>query len=131
MSKIDITGIDLVKFVQRVYDLSSPQGLGYLHYVNTPLSEEEAKEYVDLNPKYGRNVVSMDYVHGRACKMQVWKEDEKLYINDSWYDHTDHQLKLLLEPFKISVPSKGEHGVSCGCFDCQLKQTETYIRGNN
>ena len=38
---IDITGVDLRKFVQMVYALSRPLGLGYLHYTPMPLSEEE------------------------------------------------------------------------------------------
>jgi hypothetical protein len=29
---IDITGVDLVKFAQKVYALSVPRGLGFLHH---------------------------------------------------------------------------------------------------
>jgi hypothetical protein len=36
---IDISGIDLVKFAQAVYELSKPQGLGFLHFSPGPLEE--------------------------------------------------------------------------------------------
>jgi hypothetical protein len=31
-NKIDITGVDMVEFVKKVYELSLPQGMGFLHY---------------------------------------------------------------------------------------------------
>jgi hypothetical protein len=119
---IDITGIDLVKFVQKVYELSVPQGLGFLHFTPTPLSEEEAKKIIDFDGRMKSKIkVSMDYVSGRACKMIVWEKDGKLGIADSWYDHTDKQLKQLLSEFNINVKTTGEHGCACNCADCQNK----------
>ena len=47
---IDITEIDLVEFVKRVYDLSKPQGLGFLHYEAGQLSTDEAKKIVGKHP---------------------------------------------------------------------------------
>ena len=90
---IDITGTDLIKFVKKVYELSQPQGLGFLHYQEGGLSDEEAKTLIKENGNY---VVNMDYVKGRACKMIVFRKNNKLLIQDSWYDHTDNQLKELL-----------------------------------
>lgn len=89
--KIDITGIDMVKFVKAVYDLSNPQGMGFVHFTPEPLSDEEAKSLIKED-----GTVSLDYVKGRACKMHVFKEDDKLYINDTWFDHTDKELEQLL-----------------------------------
>ena len=113
-NRIDITGVDLVVFVKKVYELSVPQGLGMLHFKEGRLSDEEAKEIV------GRGYISMDYVHGRACKMKVFKKDEKLYIPDRWYDHTDYQLNELLETVMPGVKNynlKNEHSPACNCRD--------------
>lgn len=120
---IDITGIDLVKFAQKVYELSAPQGLGFLHYTPEPLTEEEAKKctYLDREPPYAHGsgvVLDMDYVKGRACKMVVWQKDGKLKIREPWYDHTDGIFKELLNTFNIQVPAETEHGIACGCMDC-------------
>lgn len=126
---IDITGVDLVKFAQKVYELSSPQGMGFLHYTPEPLSEEEAKQLVghpvEHPDKLGMSdsvVLDMDYVRGRACKMTVWKEEGRLVINDNWYDHTDRILDMLLKEFGFSRKIEQEHGCACGCIDCQSKR---------
>jgi hypothetical protein len=63
----------------------------------------------------------MDYVHGRACKMTVFKEDDKLLILDDWYDHTNGQYRRLLNHFNIELKTENEHGMACNCEDCQLK----------
>lgn len=120
---IDITGVDLVKFAQKAYVLSMPQGLGFLHYTPAPLSDEEAKKIVECSKGFvGGIVLSMDYVNGRACKMNVWEKNGKLHITDSWYDHTDDQLRRLLEAFHIKLESTSEHGCACNCAKCQIKQ---------
>lgn len=96
---IEITGVDLVKFAQKVYDLSVAQGMGFLHYTKDPLTEEEAKQYIWEDD--GFMVLQMDYVKGRSCKMGVWRENSRLYIRRNWYDHTDYQLKELLKTFNL------------------------------
>jgi len=126
MSKIDITGVDLVKFVQKVYDLSVPQGLGMLHFVPGSLSLEEAKSLINDKPDIYGCVVNMDYVRGRACKMNVWKEGDKFLINDSWYDHTDTQLWELLNSVGIEqIPTVRDHGVACNCSDCRAVRNKS------
>lgn len=115
---IDITGVDLVVFAKKVYDLSSPQGMGVLHYTPDPLTDDEAKQLVAENSD---RPLSMDYVKGCTCKMVVWRNADRLGIRDTWYDHTDRVFKQLLESFGIKPPSEVEHGIACGCMDCQSK----------
>ena len=112
---IDVTGVDLVKLAQKVYELSVPQGLGILHFTPKPLSEEEAKSCI-----YD-GILNMDYVHGRACKFYVRKNNEKLEVKDSWYDHTDEQFKDLLSRHNIKIEQTHNHGISCACSDCKAK----------
>lgn len=117
---IDITGIDLAKFAQKAYELSIPQGLGFLHATASPLSDEEATCLVQ---KEGGIALSLDYVKGRACKMVVWRDAAgKLTIRDAWYDHTNEQFKQLLAAFNLSLPAEVEHGISCNCVNCQSKR---------
>ena len=119
---IKITGVNLKEFVKEVYHLSVPQGLGFLHYEPKPLSDEDAIEIVNCLEDDSRIVLSMDYVHGRACKMTVYKkgegEGEDIYIHDSWYDHTDKQFKSLLSKFNIELNTDGaKHSKACNCND--------------
>ena len=112
---IDIAGVDLVKFVKKVYELSKPLGLGFLHYTSEPLSDEEAKECII------KGEVGMDYVKGRSCKMRARLEDGKLLIANKWYDHTDVQLTELLDHVGIQYiadPITNKHNCACECRDC-------------
>lgn len=121
---IDITGIDLVEFAKKVYELSVPQGLGHLHYNAEPLTDDEAKSLIHPPDRLYEIILDMDYVRGRACKMVVRKQDGKLLIADSWYDHTDRIFKQLLEHFSISLPEVLGHGVACNCIDCQSERAQ-------
>ena len=121
---IDITGVDLVKFVKAVYDFSVPQGLGFLHATDEPLTDDEAKQYII--DQEGRSAVSMDYVKGRACKMHVYREGNKLLLPDTWYDHTDRIYDELLSKFGFTrKQAEQEHGCSCNCMDCQSRRAMT------
>ena len=116
---IDITGIDLVAFAQKVYELSVPRGLGLLHDRAGGLSQDDAKALVNSS---GDIALRMDYVHGRGCKMIVFREEGRLEIKDSWYDHTDGDLQNLLAAFVKNKAASAEHGMSCACADCIAKR---------
>jgi hypothetical protein len=98
---IEVTGIDLVKCAQEVYALSSPQGMGFLHYQEGGLSEDDAKAVVDRCAAHISCALDMDYVKGRACKFHIRRQDGKLFTNKRWYDHTDSDLNELLSRLGI------------------------------
>ena len=98
---IDVTGIDFVKFAKKVYELSSPQGLGILNSDNKLLTENEAKAIIKNWKGDYLYVVSMDYIKGRSCKMDVIKKEGKMYMPESWYDHSGEDLKELLKSVGI------------------------------
>lgn len=114
---IDVTNVDMVKFVQKVYDLSRPQGMGVMHFQPGGLSDADATALIQDD-----GTVSMDYIQGRACKMHVRSEDGKLTISDSWYDHTDDQLLSLLRHVGVCAVTSKDHGCSCNCDECRTKQ---------
>jgi hypothetical protein len=97
---IEITGCELIEVVKAAYDFSRPQGMGFFHYEEGSLSEEEAAKLVredDLCP------VSLDYVKGRACKLTVFKDEDRLYVAKRWFDHSEADLAKLLDRIGISV----------------------------
>lgn len=94
--KIDITGSDLVAVVKAAYELSRPQGMGLMHFTPGPLSDEQAQQIVDQQSKTGRIALSLDYVNGRAVKLTVFREDDKLFVYGPWFDHTEAQFERLL-----------------------------------
>jgi len=124
--KIYLDDVDLVKFVKEVYNLSVPQGFGFLHHKNDELTDEEAKDIIKIYENNYKWALDMDYVKGRACKMTVRRYNEKLYIDSSWYDHTDKQLEQLLELVgldnKILLKVDRKHSIACNCVDCQLRR---------
>jgi len=125
--EIDVTGIDLIKFIREVYKLSIPAGLGRLHFIEGDLTDEEAKEISDIWKNDKQFALEMDYIKGRACKMAVFRDRNRIYIRSPWYDHTDMRLTMLLKavwpkdkPFpKLKAE---EHGIACHCMHCQIKR---------
>lgn len=116
---IEITGVDLPRFVQKVYELSVPAGLGFLHFQDGGLPIAEAKRIAEIYKDGEKIALDMDYVRGRACKMVVLREGKKLFMRKAWYDHTDAQLKELLSTFSMTIANNVEHGMACHCADCQ------------
>ena len=98
---IDITGADLREVARAVYEMSAPQGLGFLHYQEGGLDDEDIDSL--LRDENNRIALSMDYVHGRACKFTVFREDGRLYIRNRWYDHTPAALEEFLKRIGVDV----------------------------
>ena len=97
-AQIDITGVDPVKLVQTVYEMSKPVGLGFIHAKSGGLSEEQAKSLIDMG-RDSRCVIGMDYVMGRQCKFDarwVGPQFDMLGTDLYWYDHTNAQYSALL-----------------------------------
>ena len=106
--------IDLRELAKKVYELSRPQGMGIIHFQPGGLSDVDAEAITNCG-----NKLNMDYVHGRACKFNVYEENGQRSIPDNWYDHTDAEYKELLNAFGIEIPSDKDHGISCACPDCE------------
>lgn len=97
---IDITYADLRTVIRTAYELSRPQGMGFLHFKDEPLSEQEIDAILASgNPLYP---VSMDYVNGRSCKFSVVVRDGLRLIGDRWYDHSESQLDQLLKTIGVT-----------------------------
>ena len=102
---IELKDVNIRDFVKEVYILSSPSGLGFLHSKEGGLTDEEVDKILHGGDT-SRIVANMDYVNGRSCKMGIFRDVEsgKIYIRDSWYDHSREELEKLLEKFGIELP---------------------------
>jgi len=97
---IDITGSNLVDVVRAAYDLSSPQGLGFIHFeAGGGLTDDEVDSLIITDND--RIAVSLDYVKGRACKLTVFKDEDKLFIDNCWYDHSESALLELVDRIAV------------------------------
>lgn len=99
---IDVTDCDLVALVKKAYALSQPQGLGFLHFRDGELSDADAQEIVNRDPRGG---FGMDYVHGRAVKLGVTLREGRLWLQSTdWSDHSARQLAELLASITLPEP---------------------------
>src|SRR5438067_10004377 len=94
-TRLDVTGVDLVALPKAAYELSVPQGLGFLHAREGDLSDDDATEVVTRSPD-SRIALNIDYLHGRAVKLIVFKDGDRLTMRDDWFDHSPSQLDELL-----------------------------------
>lgn len=98
---IDVTDAPLEAIVRAAYSFSRPQGLGHLHYQPGDLTDEEFAQIITATAGPSFVALSMDYVKGRACKMTVFQQDGRRYIDNRWYNHSDGQLRQFLETIGI------------------------------
>ena len=107
MSKIDVSSVDLRQLLREAYHLSQPQGMGFLHYTpGEEISDEEIDDRInDDGRMYEHTAASVDYLRGRSMKFRVMREETSIpgifdksrrYIEDSWHDHSDDALRILL-----------------------------------
>lgn len=113
---IDVTGLDVKLFIQKVYDRSAPVGLGHLHYVPGIIPEDLMEKiynqylvHVDQHRdshemEWARSVLNMDYVCGRCCKMNLFMSGEDLLLRPYWADHSAYQYEELLK--EIGFPER-------------------------
>jgi len=115
---IDLGNIDPKVFIRTVHELSSAQGMGFLHEKPGTLTDEEMQPWLEELAQ--ERSTRLDYVRGRSCKMSLHEHEGHYFIREgSWYDHTDEELEKLLVKFGVSQKTETEHGVACSCNDCR------------
>lgn len=97
----------LPKVIAKAYELSQPQGMGYLHYQEGPIPAAELAKHIERAAENLDNTelpylqgLSFDYVLGRAVKLYIGYNPESgnYFLDmDRWYDHSDEALAALLE----------------------------------
>lgn len=81
---VKIKGLSKAKVLAALYNRANPQGMGFLQYDPSPMTEEEAQKILDnMDPKYG---IYFDYLKGRVMKVNLTSDvefEERLYDRDN------------------------------------------------
>jgi len=91
-----ITKENQAKLLVLLYNNSKPQGMGFLHYDNTDMTEEEAKLALTIYED-GKECY-FDYVKGRVMKVDLTigkKLDLYLYKRDNGDDIDNKLLEIV------------------------------------
>jgi hypothetical protein len=98
--------------IKKAFELSRPQGLGFIHHREGPLEEEAVQEIMSRG--YNRLLADMDYVHGRSCKFHVRQSEDDgfMLLDPSWYDHSDYQLDELLTSLGVENPAEARESAT-------------------
>lgn len=96
---IDVTDVDRSAMVRAAYAASRQQGLGLLDLSGAQggLSDERVAAIIARSADDPMMAISMDYEQGRSVKFKVRRFGERLGIWHKWYDHSDDQLRALLD----------------------------------
>jgi hypothetical protein len=93
---IDVTDVPMPVLVREAYRLSKPQGLGMMHFKPGDIDAVTVAQIVARDDGKNQVAISMDYVHSRAVKLTVFRENGRLWIRDEWFDHSSDDLSDLL-----------------------------------
>lgn len=125
---IDVTAIEPETLIRNAYELSKPQGLGFLHAKDGPLSDDEISAIMERYA--GRKVIHTDYVNGRAMKFSINTDPDtnSRYIGSKWYDHSEwHVLELLRmsghpEPEAALARANAENEILAAEYEAELER---------
>jgi len=103
-TRVTITRDNLPKVIAKAYELSQPQGMGFLHAKPGGIPDEVLQQILvrsDAGDNQYRKEIRLDYVQGRAIKLGIGFDAEAgtYYLEDrgnGWYDHSDEQWVELL-----------------------------------
>lgn len=113
---IDLTHMDFRKMIKKAYDLSVPQGLGFLNAERGPLPDTDVEGVLQTCRDSQIEYLSIDYLKGRSIKLYIHQvlddqrkcfvdhPDVKFYMYPYWYDHSTQALEELL---RCSVEEEG------------------------
>jgi hypothetical protein len=99
--RIKVSRASLPAVIAKAYELSQPQGLGFLHAQPGGIPTDKLAEILARSD--GASItflkgVGLDYVQGRAVKLHIhYDEAEGHYVEDNgrWFDHSESQWQEL------------------------------------
>jgi hypothetical protein len=123
MNEFDLTAVNSVDIVKAVYRNSRAQGMGFLHFTEGELSDDEAQQCISQD-----GTISMDYVRGRSCKVHLrYDNNGRRMFTAPWFDHTDEQVKAMLADLGIMTDTpQTEHSCGCACPDCDMAHAQEF-----
>lgn len=112
---------DIAALIVQAYSLSIPIGMGRLDFIPGNIPTETLgklvhiaavqKERLTSNdakylPHTTECLLSMDYVHGRCCKFNIYydMDTKETFIADRWPDHSVQTFETLLKRVGLAIP---------------------------
>lgn len=113
---ISTAGLSKAKVLAALYNAARPQGMGFLHYDSTPMTEDQAQEIINSGMLY------FDYLKGRVMKISLEDEmiDIRLYDRDNGRGCAElviHQLCINGDVNGIIIKDLHKFGVSDGALE--------------
>jgi hypothetical protein len=71
---MNISGMNKAKILAALYNNSKPQGMGFLHFDDQPMTQEEAQELLDSGQTY------FDYLKGRVMKIDLSGDELETWL---------------------------------------------------
>lgn len=126
MSTINLDGLDKAAILAALYNGARPQGLGFLHYDPTPMTEEEAR---GLGHGY------FDYLKGRVMKVDLSGDtlDPWLYDRDNGAGAAERIINGLRSSQNVNPEEAAlnhHHGRLGAAVELKERLNETTTFGN-
>ena len=88
---MDITGLSKAAVLAALYNASRPQGMGFMHYDPTSMTEAQAQQILDRGAMY------FDYLMGRVMKISLAKDEveTRLYNRDNGPNAAENAVEAL------------------------------------
>jgi hypothetical protein len=103
----DMTGLSPAKVLAGLYNASRPQGMGFLHYDPTPMTEVEAADLLTRGDYF-------DYLKGRVMKIRIPETGEiegRLYDRDNGDGACEAVITSLRESDPMNAVIRATHEV--------------------
>jgi hypothetical protein len=97
---MDIKGLNKAAVLAALYNASKPQGMGFMHYDPTPMTEKEAAMLLKGDSYF-------DYLKGRVMKIDLSKDnvDTWGYNRDNGTDAAEKAVAELVKTHKVVTPT--------------------------
>jgi len=97
---MNIAGLNKADVIAVLYNAAKPQGFGFMQYDPTPMTSEEAQQYV--NSSY------FDYLKGRVMKISVQEDevDTRLYNRDNGPDAAEIAIEAFRNTSDVNVAAE-------------------------
>lgn len=93
---VRIQSTNFEEIMNNVYSLSRPQGLGILHFEEGNTMPKECMAYYKQQMEEKKSAHA-DYTKGRSMKFNLYQDDKGYFTENNLVDHSDEQLKALME----------------------------------
>ncbi len=117
---IKLNGMSRAAALAALYNASRPQGMGFMHYDSTPMTEEQATELLERQTRF-------DYLAGRVMKVDLSKDEEfeeRLYDRDNGQGAAQRAIDMAREKCDALIISTHREGVKRAAADVKARLHE-------